>query len=101
MIRFRKTLTIALLVLGITAFVVHYICWYYLLKNSPTLPNPATGQLYVLNEHGYLFFVTRFQKALGYVCMFVYAFAGVAAVILNVRYKVFKNPLDDRPKRFY
>src|SRR5207247_1585129 len=44
--------------IGLAAFVASFVFYDHLMHISPTTPNPATSQVYELNQHGYLFYVT-------------------------------------------
>ena len=101
MVNRKKLIAIVLLVLAVAGFATHYFYWYHLVNTSPSTPNPITGQIYMLNDHGYFFFVTHWQKIVGDVCLGVFVVAGLIAAFLNVRYKLFKSVIDDAPKRFY
>lgn len=101
MINRKKLIAVVILVLALASFATHYFYWHHLLDTSPATPNPAKGQVYALNDHGYFFFVTRGQKLLGDLCLGISVVAALVAGILNVRYKLFRNPIDDAPKRFY
>jgi hypothetical protein len=50
--------------IGLGAFVASFVFYDHLMRISPTTPNPATRQVYELNEHGYLFYVTRTQHSI-------------------------------------
>ena len=47
--------------IGLAGFVASFVFYDHLMHTSPTTPNPATRQVYELNQHGYLFYVTSSQ----------------------------------------
>lgn len=101
MLRFRKVLAIALVAVGIAAFVIHHVSWSRLSETSPSSPNPMTGQVYALSNHSSYFYVTRDEKTLGDVCIYITWIAFLTAGVINVYWKVFPSPLDDAPRKFY
>jgi hypothetical protein len=101
MFNWKKGVAVACAALAVGAFATEQFYWHHLLNTSPTSTNPTTGQIYQLNEHGYFFYVTAAQRAVRIICLIVFAVAGLIAGVMNVRYKLFKNALDDAPKRFY
>ena len=54
-------------------------------------PDSLSTQLYTLNEHGYLFNVTRGQYWLFHTLLYGGWTLGMFAAILNYRWKVVKN----------
>ena len=49
--------------IDLATFLASFVFYYHLMQISPTAPNPAARQLYELNEHGHLFYVTRGQHS--------------------------------------
>ena len=49
--------------IGVAGFVASLAFYDHLMHISPTAPNPATRQVYELNEHGYVFYVTSIQHS--------------------------------------
>ena len=101
MVNWKKGVAVACVALAIGAFASEQFYWHHLLNTSPTSTNPTTGQIYQLNEHGYFFYVTAAQRAVRVICLTVFAVAGLIAGVMNVRYKLFKNAIDDAQRRFY
>jgi hypothetical protein len=58
----RRTVTI-IMAIGIAGFVASFVFYGHLMHISPTVPNPATCQVYELNQHGHLFYVTSGQHS--------------------------------------
>ena len=69
--------------IGLAGFVASSVFYDHLMHISPTTPNPATRQVYELNQHGYLFYVTSSQ----YSTFFTLLLSGwglmVVAVVLS------------------
>jgi len=101
MLRFRQVLAITLVAVGIAAFVIHLVSWYRLAETSPSSPNRMTGQVYALSNHSSYFYVTRDEKTLGDVCIYITWIAFLMAGAINAYWRVFPSPLDDAPKKFY
>ena len=47
---------------GFTAFGLAGALYAYLIKVSPISADPRSGRLYSMHEHGYIFFVTAYQR---------------------------------------
>ncbi|PYK60079.1 MAG: hypothetical protein DME43_06790 [Verrucomicrobia bacterium] len=56
---YRRLIVIVLGSVGITSFFSSLAFYQHLVHVSPTIPILQSGQLYQLNEHGYLFYVTH------------------------------------------
>jgi hypothetical protein len=56
-----KAIVTAGSVVGFVAFLLAFPLTQYLIHISPTAPDPATGHICSLNEHGYIFYVTTIQ----------------------------------------
>jgi hypothetical protein len=57
-----RTVTI-IMAIGVAGFVASFAFYDHLMHISPTAPNPATRQVYELNQHGHLFYVTSSQHS--------------------------------------
>jgi hypothetical protein len=77
--------------LGATSFFVSFPYFYALEHNSPHTPLVAAHQIYELNDHGYLFYVTREQSLLFHVLVWGGWSLAALAAILNYRWKVIRN----------
>ena len=99
--RTKKALVISLLSIGLLCFIVKLILFFYLQGISTQTPNIATGKIYPLNNHGYIFHVTRLQSLLQdilFAAFFIFAFG---AAILELRWKTIRNLFDEMPKKPY
>ncbi len=77
--------------IGITSFFLSFPFFYTLERNSPSRPAPVARQVYELNDHGYLFYVTREQYWLFNTMCWGGFGLGFLAALLNYRWKVVKN----------
>jgi hypothetical protein len=62
--RSKKTIIVSLLTVGILFFILKWILFFYLMEYAPKQPNVATGEIYPLNNHGYIFYVIKIQSLL-------------------------------------
>jgi len=77
-----------------------YFYFFHFQNSAPTKPNPETGQIYEVNNHGYLFYLTKDQKTEAFVPLFI-AIACLAIVaVLEWRWKVYRRIYVEPPKRF-
>jgi hypothetical protein len=53
-----------------------FVYWFYYQDISPASANVATGHIYEVNNHGYVFYITKKQMILAYIPCFV---AGVGS----------------------
>jgi len=100
-LRAKKALVIGLLSIGLLSFILKLILFFYLQGISPQTPNIATCRIYPLNNHGYIFYVTRIQSLLQDILFdsfFIFAFG---AAILELRWKTIRNLFDEMPKKPY
>ena len=89
-VNYRRLIVIVLATVGLTGFFVSFGVFHHLQNVSPTKPFAAAGQIYQLNDHGYLFYVTREQYLLFHMLLGGIVL-GTLAAILNYRWKVVKN----------
>ena len=89
--RYRRLILIVMVTVGVFCFVASFPFFSVLERNSPTTPNPATQQTYELNDHGYLFYVTREQNYVFRILLHGGWALGVLGALLNYRWKVIHN----------
>lgn len=82
---------------GFASFALKMILFYYLMQVSPQVSNLATGQVWPLNNHGYIVYITRSQNILQYALFYAFVVLGVAAAILNFHWNVTRNKYDVTP----
>jgi hypothetical protein len=69
---------------------------------APRQPDPVAHRVYRYNVQGSdLVYVTRNEKLVFDFGLYVFLGSMVAAGILERRWKVFRNPIEDMPKKFY
>jgi hypothetical protein len=97
--RLKKAIVISLVTVGLLSFITKLLLFFYLLQYAPKEPNPVTGAIYPLNNHGYFFYVVKNQSLLQdylFYAFFIFAFGGA---ILGQRWKTFRNLFDEMPKK--
>jgi hypothetical protein len=52
----------ALLGVGMGSFVFHMALWVHLMDTQPTVPQPAKGLIYPLNNHGWVCYLSATQN---------------------------------------
>jgi hypothetical protein len=90
-VNYRRLIVIVFGAVGFTSFFSSFVFYQHLMHVSPTAPDALSRQLYQLNEHGYLFYVTREQHRLFYTLLLGGSGLVALAVILNYQWKVVKN----------
>ena len=99
--RFKKVLVIAMATIGICSFVAKLLLFFYWNEHAPTTPNLANGQVYPLNNHGYVFYVTSAQHYLQDGLLYMFMIFAFGAAILNIRWKVIRNQYEKPNKKPY
>jgi len=95
-LRVKKKLLIGLVIISSSAFILHFIFFYYLMGKSPQAPNIATGQIYPLNNHGSIFYVTRIQNLIETNTFLVFFYLMLVWVVLEYKWGIFRNPREKR-----
>ena len=95
----KKYIVISMLSIGITSFAVKLLLFYYLLGISPQTPNLSTGEIYALNNHGHIFYVTKTQNIIQDATFYIFIVLAFGAAFLNLRWKAIANPHDNLPKK--
>jgi len=89
--RGKKIIVTSMLVIWLASFIIQLILFCYLRSISPRIPNMATGEIYPLNDHGYIFYV---RKICWLYCERIYFYLfvfGLGGGILNLKWKIFKS----------
>jgi hypothetical protein len=69
---------------------------------APRQPDPAAHRVYRYNVLGSdVVYVTRKEKLVFDFGLYVFLASMVVAGVLDQRWKVFRNPIEDMPKKFY
>jgi len=88
--------------LGITSllswflFIYFYFCRWQ--NVAPIKPSPATGQIYEVNYHGYVFYLTKQQEVTAWTFCLLAVVAFVVLAILETRWKVYDR-IYGKPRR--
>jgi hypothetical protein len=90
-VNWHRFIVIVLATIGFTGFFSSFGVFAHLERISPTRPASAAGQIYELNDHGYLFYVTHEQYWLFYTMCWGGFGLAILAALLNYRWKVVKN----------
>ena len=99
--RLRKCIVVVLGNLAVAAFVAALLLFVWWCEYSPTDPRTDTGEIYPLEQHGDVFYVTRVQHRVFAGLLASFAVLGVAAAFLNVRWNAIKRAYDNVPPKFY
>ena len=79
-------------VVGFTAFGVAGALYGYLIKISPTWPDPHSGRLYPMIEHGYTFFVTAHERFSFFALLATCGILVLIATVLSFYWKDIPRP---------
>lgn len=101
LIRLKRFTVITLVSTGVAAFILHLLLWFYWLDHNPASPKPETGEIYFLNHHGYHFYVTKTQSMLEGLLNDAFVILACAGSILNLYWKVVRDPSESVPKKLY
>ncbi|MGZ3513775.1 MAG: hypothetical protein ACXU93_07500 [Thermodesulfobacteriota bacterium] len=78
--------------LGLFSWVLFiYLHFFHFQGIAPTKPNPATGQIYEVNNHGWIFYLTREQELVTFIPCGVAIISLIALVLLEWRWKIYKQ----------
>ena len=69
-IRRRTVLLHFLTAIAVLSFILAWVGYSYLKDNSPTSPDYATGNIYEMRMHGYVFYVTNTTRLIHGALMF-------------------------------
>ena len=90
-----KTKKIILTTLGTVSLVSWFsfiYLYYFRFQNvAPTTPNPMTGQIYEVNYHGYLFYLTKQQEITAFVPCGLAVISFLTGAVLESRWKVYEK----------
>jgi hypothetical protein len=96
----RRILVYSLLTFGVLTFASAIISYEYLRSYGPRQPNVESGQIYPKRmQQPFDVYLTRFQIDWVERGPFVGVALGFAAAILNMRWKIVRNPYYDIPKK--
>jgi hypothetical protein len=79
----------ALLLLSWVSFI--YLHFFHFQSIAPTKPNPATGQIYKVNNHGWIFYLTREQELVTFSPFGIAIISLIVLALLEWRWKIYKQ----------
>jgi len=96
----KKTILTVLGAVFLLSWLLHIYFYYFRFQDlAPIRPNAATGQIYKVNNHGYVFYLTMEQEITAYIPCGVAFVAVVTLALLENRWKVYEKihgkPLGD------
>jgi len=98
----RRVLAYGLLTFGLLMFASAIVTYECLRFYCPRQPNVETGQIYPMRmQQPFDVFLTRFQIEFVQNGPSIGGGMAFAAVFLNMRWKIIRNPYDDIPKKLY
>jgi hypothetical protein len=80
------------MVAGFSFFFLALALYGYLIKVSPSSPDPSGGRICPMYEHAYVFFVTADQRFGFAALMGVFALLVLIPTVLSIRWKEFQSP---------
>jgi len=83
----KKIIVRSLVAGGFLSFIIQLLLFFYLMEYAPIKPNIATGEIYPLNNHGYIFYVIKTQSILQDTLFYAFFIFVIAAIILEQRWK--------------
>ncbi len=95
----KKTIVIGLLSIGMVCLVLNLGLFYYYMGISPQTSSPSYGQVHPLNNHGYIFFVTKTQALLQEILWYSFMVFALGAGLLEAKWKTIGNIFDWLPKK--
>lgn len=97
--RSKKAIVISLVTIGLLSFIIKLLLFFYLMEYAPKEPNTFTGDIYPLNNHGYIFYVVKRQSLLQDVLLYAFIIFTFGATLLEQRWKTIRNLFDEMPKK--
>jgi hypothetical protein len=84
------------MVAGFSFFFLALALYGYLIKVSPSTPDPSSGRVCPMYEHAYVFFVTADQRFGFAALMGLFGLLVLIATVLSIRWKEFRSWRDYR-----
>lgn len=72
-------------------FLFIYLYYFHYQNVAPTKPNTELGQVYKVNNHGYIFYLTKKQEVLAYIPCFLAVIDMVVLVLLELKWRIYKQ----------
>ena len=81
-------------------FLFIYLYFFHWRNVAPIKPNAATGQIYEVNNHGYVFYLTKRQEVTAYIPVGVAVVSFLSGAVLENRWKVYEKIYGKRSRLF-
>ncbi len=94
----KKIIVIACISTAALSFAFSLGLFFHLQNVSPKVPNNISGEIYPLNDHGYIFYVTEFYCYLHYSSMIISLPLAACGFMLNERWHVLRNDYEELRK---
>ena len=89
---FRKFVLSVMCLVMVASVVLKIGLLFYLISHSPSSPEPVSGKICPLNNHGRLFYITRLQSVLQDVLMYVFGTLMFFFVVLKIYWEISAPP---------
>lgn len=90
--RTKKIILTGLGFVFLLSWLLHIYFYYFHFQNlAPVTPNAAAGQIHRVNNHGYVFYLTKQQEITAYIPCGVALVAFVIGALLERRWKVYEK----------
>ncbi len=88
----KKTILTSLATIFLLSwFLFIYFHFFHWRNAAPVKPNPATGQIYEVNNHGYIFYLTKQQEVTAYIPVGIAVVSFLSIAVLENRWKVYER----------
>jgi hypothetical protein len=77
---------------GFTAFGLAGVLYAYLIEISPISPDPGSGRVSAMHEHGYIFFVTPHQRLAFFTLLTLFGVLVLIATLLSAYWMDIPRP---------
>src|SRR5208283_5325295 len=95
----KKNIIRAICTLCLLSWVAFLELYYFYFQNvAPRNPDFVTGQIYEVNDHGYIFYLTKKQIIIAFIPCFVAISSFAVGFILEFRWKIYKKIYGVWPK---
>ncbi len=82
----KKIILTSLSIVFLLSWLLHIYFYYFHFQSlAPITPNVAAGQIYEVNNHGYVFYLTKQQEITAYIPLGVALVAFVMGALLESR----------------
>lgn len=97
--RTRKNILTGLGALSLLSWILFIYLYYFYFQNvAPTKPNPSGAQIYGVNNHGYVFYLTQEQRIIAFIPCALAIVGSVMLVVLERRWGIGKKLYGERPR---